>query len=138
MTWTGGCLCGAVRYQAEADPFRVAHCHCEFCRKVSGAAFLTFVAFKTEDFIWTAGEPARYRSSPGAERAYCPRCGSTLGTFEDDLPDWTQVSLGSLDRPQDVKPIDHIFVDSQLGWLHMDDGLPKYSRFSPDGGIEDE
>ena len=34
--------------------------------------------------------------------------------------------------------MDHVFVDSQLGWLHMDDGLPKYPRFSPDGGIEED
>ena len=45
MEWTGGCLCGAVRYRASADPLRVVSCHCGMCRRTSGAAFLTFVHF---------------------------------------------------------------------------------------------
>ncbi len=134
MAWTGGCLCGDVRYRAEEDPFRVVHCHCGACRRLSGAAFLTFVAFKADAFTWTAHKPARYRSSATAERGFCARCGCTLATFEDAFPDWMQVTLGSLDRPQDVTPVDHIWTDSQLSWLRIDDDLPRYPRFSPHGG----
>ena len=137
MAWTGGCLCGEVRYRAEADPFRVVHCHCATCRRLSGAAFLTFAAFRADAFTWTAGEPARYLSSPAVERGFCPRCSSTLATFEEALPDWMQVTLGSLDRPQDLRPVDHIWTDSQLPWLRIEDGLARYPRFSPEGGIEE-
>ena len=45
MEWTGGCLCGAVRYRATVDPIRVVNCHCGMCRRASGAAFLTHVHF---------------------------------------------------------------------------------------------
>lgn len=137
VTITGGCLCGAVRYRAQGAPFRVSHCHCGMCRKLSGAAFLTFVAFKSDSLTWTVGKPARYRSSPAAERGFCSVCGSTLATFEDDLPDWAQVTVGSLDRPENVTPVDHVCTDSQLPWLHIEDGLPRHSRFSPEGGTQE-
>jgi hypothetical protein len=137
MSWTGGCLCGAVRYRVSADPFRVVHCHCGICRRHSGAAFMTFVAFRTGAFEWMGEAPARFRSSAAAERGFCARCGSTLAVFEDALPDWTQVALGSLDRPGDVRPDDHVFTESRLAWLHVEDGLPRHPRLSPRGGREE-
>ena len=137
MAWTGGCLCGAVRYRADADPFRAVHCHCAMCRKFSGAAFLTMVAFRAESFAWTTAKPARYRSSAQAERGFCPRCGSALAIFEEALPDWASVTLGSLDKPEDVRPADHIWTDSHLSWLRIEDDLPRYPRYSPEGGIEE-
>jgi hypothetical protein len=107
------------------------------CRRASGAAFLTCVAFWADGFTWTRGQPARYRSSRAAERGFCPRCGSNLAIFEDALPDWMQVALGSLDRPQDIVPDDHVWMESCLPWLHMEDGLPRYPRRSPGGGSEE-
>lgn len=132
--YEGGCLCGAVRYRSEKAPFRVAHCHCTMCRKAGGGPFLTFVVFPVETFTWIGQSPARYRSSPKAERAFCSQCGSTLAMFEDALPDWMQVAAGSLDRPELLEPQEHIWTDSQLYWAKLDDGLPRYPRFSPQGG----
>ncbi len=128
MEWTGGCLCGAVRYRATADPIRAVNCHCGTCRRASGAAFLTHVHFPIDAFIWTAGEPTRYRSSADAERGFCVRCGSTLTMHESVLDDRVQVSLGSLDRPGDVRPDDHVWTESQLSWLKIDDDLPRFPR----------
>ena len=112
MDWTGGCLCGAVRYRASADPVRVVNCHCGMCRRTSGAAFMTFVHFPASAFAWIA-PPMHYRSSADAERGFCPVCGSTLSMRETVLPDRVQVSLGSLDRPDLVKPDDHVWTSSQ-------------------------
>ena len=130
MEWTGGCLCGAVRYRADADPVRAVNCHCGMCRRASGAAFLTFVHFPRHGFVWTAAEPARYRSSPEAERGFCPHCGSTLTMHESVLEDRVQVCLGSLERPGDVRPDDHVWTDSQLPWLRIEDDLPRFARNS--------
>lgn len=137
MKWTGGCLCGQVRYRATRDPFRATHCHCGMCRRISGAAFLTTVAFPADAFSWEHAEPSRYRSSQGTERLFCANCGSTVGIFESAIPDWAQVTLGSLDRPQDVRPDDHVHTESQLHWLIIEDDLPRYPRFSPAGDIEE-
>ena len=130
VTWTGGCSCGAVRYRATADPIRAVNCHCGMCRRASGAAFLTHVHFAIEAFTWTQGEPTRWRSSAAAERGFCARCGSTLTMHESVLDDRVQVSLGSLDRPGDVRPDDHVWTESQLAWLKIDDDLPRFPRSS--------
>jgi hypothetical protein len=130
MDWTGGCLCGAVRYRATADPVRAMICHCEICRRVSGSAFLSFVHFAKESFAWTSGAPTRYRSSAFAERGFCPECGSTLSMHEEVLDDRVQVTLGSLDRPQDVRPDDHVWTQSRLAWLEIADDLPRFPQSS--------
>jgi hypothetical protein len=130
MDWTGGCLCGAVRYLASADPLRVVSCHCATCRRVSGAAFMTFVHFPAGAFGWTSREPQRYRSSAEAERGFCPVCGSTLSMHEAVLADRVQVSLGSLDRPDLVRPDDHVWTSSQLPWLELVDDRPRFPTVS--------
>ncbi len=130
MEWIGGCLCGAVRYRATADPIRAVNCHCGMCRRISGAAFLTHVHFLIGAFTWTKGKPTRYRSSSEAERGFCDRCGSTLTIHETVLNDRVQLTLGSLDRPENVRPDDHVWTESQLAWLHIDDGLPRFPRNS--------
>ncbi len=130
MGWTGGCLCGAVRYRASADPVRAVSCHCGMCRRASGAAFLTFVHFPSDSLVWTVGKPRRYRSSPEAERGFCAKCGSTLTMHESVLEDRVQVCLGSLDRAGDVRPDDHVWTEDQLPWLRIDDDLPRFPRNS--------
>jgi hypothetical protein len=130
MEWTGGCLCGAVRYRASADPIRAVNCHCGMCRRISGAAFMTFVHFPASAFAWIGAEPTRYRSSGDAERGFCAVCGSTLSMHEAVLPDRVQVSLGSLDRPDLVRPDDHVWTSSQLPWLEVVDDLPRFAIIS--------
>ena len=136
MKWTGGCLCGAIRYRSPGDPERVVHCHCGMCRRASGAAFLTLVGFAAEGFAWTRAEPTVYRSSAQAERGFCPRCGSTL-TYVLSTENWRIfASLGSLDRPEAVTPHEHCFTDERLAWLHIDDDLPRLrkGRYAADLG----
>ncbi len=130
MTWTGGCMCGSIRYEADADPLRAVTCHCGMCRRASGAAFLTFVHFPKEAFAWTKAEPMRHRSSAEAERGFCPTCGSTLTMHETVLEERVQVTLGSLDRPQDVRPDDHVWTREQLPWLKIDDDRPRFETIS--------
>ena len=140
MEWTGGCLCGAVRYRATVDPIRAVNCHCGMCRRASGAAFLTHVHFPLGAFTWTQGNPTRYRSSSEAERGFCDRCGSTLTMHETVLDDRVQVTLGSLDRPENVRPDDHVWTESQLPWLRIDDDRPRFPRTSsavPSRAVED-
>ena len=130
MEWTGGCLCGAIQYRATADPIRVVSCHCGMCRRVSGAAFLTFVHFPVGSFEWIGCEPTRYRSSAEAERGFCPGCGSTMTMHETVLDDRVQVTLGSLDHPERVRPDDHVWTQEQLPWLKIDDDRPRFARIS--------
>ncbi|MFQ6024414.1 MAG: GFA family protein, partial [Acidiferrobacterales bacterium] len=62
---TGGCLCGAVRYETAADSEWAWYCHCNSCRKHTGAPVVMFVGFPEDKVEWPAGERALYESSPG-------------------------------------------------------------------------
>jgi hypothetical protein len=135
----GGCLCGAIRYRLTAPPTDVLHCHCDNCRKASGAAVLTWVTVAGDNFSWLQGEPRRYRYGsdfyPGlVERQFCGDCGSQLGwRCEDD--GIVDITAGSLDDPNVVEPECHVFASGEIRWMHLDDGLPRHqSRVSDETG----
>ncbi len=124
----GGCLCGSVRYQALGDPEWVAHCHCGSCRRNTGAVLATFAGFTTSSFRYVTGTPARYHSSPGVTRIFCPGCGTPLTYETERSPDEVHINLGSLDDPQSFVPTLHVHAAEQLAWLRVDDDLPRYAR----------
>ena len=126
----GGCLCGAIRYRAATAPVRGVLCHCEMCRRHSGAPALAFVHFPIESFEWLGAEPAAYRSSEFAERTFCPQCGSTLGMREEVLKDRIQVCVGTLDEPDRVRLDDHVWTRSRIAWFDTTDALPRFEKSS--------
>ena len=126
-TFEGGCLCGVVRYRATAAPLRGVICHCDMCRRHSGAPALAFVHFPVESFQWLGEMPSWFRSSANAERGFCARCGSTLGMREDVLSDRVQVCIGSLDEPARVRIDDHVWTRSRVSWFDTTDALPRFA-----------
>ena len=126
----GGCLCGAIRYRASAEPVRGVICHCELCRKHSGEPCLAFVHFPIESFEWLGARPSWYRSSQFAERGFCSKCGSTLGMREEILSDRVQVCVGTLDRPDAIQLQDHVWVSSRIAWFEVMDHLPRFPKSS--------
>ncbi len=134
MAITGCCLCGDVHYRAKGEALWVVHCHCRWCQRVSGAAFLTYVGFQTDDLEWVGGAPAIYKSSAEVERGFCARCGSSLSFARPNRGE-ISVFAGTLDDPHNLKPTAHFFTDHQFAWLRLDDGLPRHARFPP--GAED-
>ncbi len=130
MPITGGCLCGAVRYEASEPPIETGTCHCRMCQKSTGSAFMTMAGFSRTALRFTKGEPKLYRSSSIKEKGFCSNCGSSL--FDRCLvrtggsnPDMVWVQLGTLDHPEAVSIASHYGVESQLPWVHFDDGLPR-------------
>ena len=128
--FAGGCLCGALRYRSTAAPVRGVMCHCDMCRKHSGAPALAFVHFPVETFSWENGEPTRYRSSEFAERGFCSVCGSSITMHEAVLSDRIQIAVGSLDEPGRVGIDDHVWTRSQIAWFDVNDGLPRFEQSS--------
>jgi hypothetical protein len=126
----GGCLCGAIRYRAATAPVRGVLCHCEMCRRHSGAPALAFVHFPIESFDWLGAEPSAYRSSEFAERTFCPQCGSTLGMREEVLKDRVQICVGTLDEPNRVRLDDHVWTRSRIAWFDTTDALPRFEKSS--------
>ncbi len=129
MEWTGGCLCGSIRYRASEAPHWASYCHCGMCRKISGAPFTGYVQFPEGSFVWTQGKPSQYPSSSGVTRRFCGDCGSSL-TFEADGVLF--LTLGSLDFPEQVAFDCHTYTSSRLPGIELVDGLPHFS--GPVGG----
>jgi hypothetical protein len=118
----GGCLCGAVRFVATGQPKGVAWCHCESCRKHSGAPVSVFVAYERTAYTVTKGKIAKFESTPGkTERGFCARCGSTLTCETVGLPTLTDFHVGAFDDAGLFGPTRHIFPDERLPWLHLAD-----------------
>ena len=130
---TGGCFCGAVRYEASEPPTKASYCHCRMCQQLSGSAFVLGVTFAKATFRFTRGEPKFYPSSDIAERGFCANCGSRL-IYRPFNAEWVAVKAGSLDHPEDFPPKYHTGVESQIAWLTIDDDLPRL-RTEDNSGI---
>jgi hypothetical protein len=118
-TFEGGCLCGAVRFRATGVPKGVFWCHCQSCRRHSGAPVSVFVGFERGAYAVTKGEIATFKSSPGTTRGFCRTCGSTLTCEVDQLRNETHFHVGSFDDPGRFEPSKHFFRNEQLPWLHL-------------------
>ncbi len=121
---TGGCYCGAVRYQAEGEPFERAVCWCEMCRRTSGAPGLAWFSVREGDFRWTAGTPVRFASSPEAEREFCGACGTQLTFRRHDEAGRVDLTTGSLDDPEAAPPVEQIWLRSRPTWAGRMGELP--------------
>jgi hypothetical protein len=123
----GACLCGAVRFSAALPSKWVAHCHCSFCRRAHGAAFVTWVGFPAGQVTVDADAqaPTWHSSSPGARRGFCGRCGSPMFFESERWPDETHVARALFLDELDREPSAHVFYESHVPWLELGDGLPK-------------
>ena len=113
--YSGGCQCGAVRYALYAEPYGSHICHCRMCQKAFGAFYAPLTLIKYADFAWTRGAPATFQSSPNVERGFCAACGTPL-TFAHKGSAHLNVSIGSLDHPERVKPESQIGIESRMPW----------------------
>ncbi len=115
----GRCLCGALRYRAVGAPKWIANCHCESCRRATGAPMATYAGFAADRFSYFAGMPVGFHSSPGVTRSFCGQCGTPLTYEGARWPGEVHVLVGTLDRPEDFPPTGNAFVEEQLPWLHL-------------------
>lgn len=116
------CLCGDVRFQANGKPKWVLWCHCESCRRHSGAPASVFVSFADDAVTITQGAIKRYTSSPGVERGFCARCGSTLTCSNMKLPNETHFHIGAFERASDLIPTGAFFGEERLPWFDQRSG----------------
>ena len=124
---TGGCYCGQVRYETGETPFHETICHCPDCRRIAGTPTVAWFSVPVASLRFTAGEPVRFNSSPGVMRGFCGRCGTHLTFQQADLPDEIDVTIGSLDEPDQVTPRDHTRTRNKLAWDKLGDGLPAFA-----------
>lgn len=130
---TGGCFCGAIRYQASSQAIHQTNCHCTMCRGTTGAPCVAWFSIASGGYTLLSGKPAQFRSSAHGTRSFCPACGTQLTFSDDATPDEIDVTTCSLDQPNAMPPRDHIFTASQLPWLKLADELPRYCRSRAEG-----
>jgi hypothetical protein len=129
---SGGCLCGAVRYEGNAEPLGAGVCHCTDCQHISGAAFSVNVVVPRSSVTFKGDSLASYAykgsSGKSLSRKFCRKCGSSLATETELLPTALILKAGTLDDTSWVKPTTHSWTDSAQPWVHIDPAAVKFPK----------
>ena len=133
--YTGGCACGAIRYEISAEPKLMVDCQCRDCQRKSGTGHGSYLAFADRKSVKLEGE-ARHWDLVGDSgnvktRGFCPTCGSPVYLTSADMPDLFSVHAASLDDPGRYRPQMVIYRVSGHAWDHVDPALPAYDRMPP-------
>lgn len=134
--WQGGCQCGAVRYEFTVRPDNPCLCHCRMCQKQFGNFFGSFAGSHTDNFRIIRGILSVFRSSDDAERGFCRDCGTPL-TYRALSRPRISVSIGSLDRHSEMRPLFQYGMESCETWLSEIVGLPSTRTGEGDNGEGD-
>lgn len=132
---TGGCLCGAVTYEAEGQPQIVGHCHCVDCRKTSGTGHCTHAAMP-EETVRMKGDVTFYDrpadSGNIVSRGFCGECGAAILSRNSAMPGMVFLRASSLDDPDAVMPSMIVYASRAPKWDVMDKNLPTFAEL-PEG-----
>jgi hypothetical protein len=126
---TGGCGCGAVRFEIDAPLLSASYCHCTRCQRRTGTAASANGRLAPGSFRFVAGEEHVRAWAPegGFEKAFCALCGSALFSRAPGSMEPMGVRLGALDSDPEVRPQWRQFVAYAAPWERLpDDGLPHY------------
>lgn len=128
-THTGGCACGAVRYEAGVEPVRAFYCQCRACQRATGTGHASIVVFPRAAVKMT-GRTVEYsqKADSGSQmvRGFCPTCGSPLYGKPQAASDYIGLFVGGLDDPQHFKPQAAVFTASGQPWDQLDPALKKF------------
>lgn len=134
-TFSGGCLCGAIRYTCDGEPMMAGHCHCEDCRRSSGTGHSSHLAAPEASFSVT-GEVTDYvrpaDSGNLVTRAFCPTCGAPVFSTNAGMPGMVFLRASSLDDLEVFQPQMHVYTSRAASWDRPASGLPAFERM-PDG-----
>jgi hypothetical protein len=131
---TGGCLCGAVRYEIAAEPIVTRVCWCRVCQKLGAGGSTVNVCFP-RDKITISGVLADHCSIADSgnvmHRRFCPGCGTPLFSEAEARPHLIFVRAGSLDDPEVARPEVTIWTSQAPSWACIDPATPQVDRQPP-------
>jgi hypothetical protein len=129
MAKSGGCRCGAVRYEAEGEPEHATLCWCEECRRSAGAPTVLWTLFK-RDQVRIDGQVRDYESSPGTIRQFCGTCGTGLFYVNETIfPGKIDIQGATFDDPDAIAPQAHIQTADAPRWREAMAQLPQFPRY---------
>jgi hypothetical protein len=133
--YTGGCACGAIRYEIAAEPVFSNHCQCRDCQRVSGTghgSYLTFAGRKAVTLSGRAGERAVTADSGHVKtHGFCPGCGAPIWLSFAAMPDLFTVHAASLDEPERFRPQAVTYAGRGAAWDRLDPALPHFEKMPP-------
>jgi len=129
MKASGGCLCGAVRYEIDGEPAFSGHCHCTDCQKATGTGHVSVTGLPRAA-VRIVGETRGYTSEGESgqpiTRHFCPTCGSLLYSAPTAMAGFINITAGTLDDPSVFQPQLVIYTRSRPAWDRIDSGLPEF------------
>jgi hypothetical protein len=132
--FSGGCLCGAVRYESSAEPAVMGHCHCIDCRKSSGTGHCSHMMAPAAAVKMT-GKVSTYDKAADSgnvvTRAFCPVCGSAVYSTNTAMPGALFIRASSLDDPEVFKPQVVVYAARAASWDGIGGGLPTFEFMPP-------
>ena len=131
--FSGGCACGAIRYESTAAPVLMLHCHCRDCQRSSGGPFSSFVIVPTEAFKVLQGS-LRFHDSPSeaggkTHRGFCPDCGAPIVVNADAAPQFAAIRTASLDDPSGFSLQMDVWTSDAHPWDQTNPALPKFEKY---------
>ena len=130
---TGACQCGAIKYQSTSEPVFGAHCHCQDCKKTTGAGHLSAILVPKESFTFE-GKTSTYitpsDSGNNLHRNFCPTCGSNIFIFSEHH-DGYFILAGTLDDIEIFKPNAELYTKHRASWDHISDDVPAFEGMPP-------
>jgi hypothetical protein len=134
VPYTGGCACGAIRYECAAAPLRSVNCHCRDCQRATGSAYYAELLVPSAAFHLTTGELTYYAVTANSgrilRRGFCPECGCPVLILIDGQP-FLSIAATSLDDPSSYQPEMDIFTSRAQPWHAMSPSLPKFPEMPP-------
>jgi hypothetical protein len=122
----GNCACGAVTFEIKKAPKWIAYCHCESCRRHTGAPVTTYVGMNREHVSWGGQERTRHESSPNVYRSFCNRCGTPLAYEADWCKDEVHLHISGFEHPERFAPTRHVLSNERLPWFDTHDSLKRF------------
>jgi hypothetical protein len=130
----GGCACGVVRYRMLSEPMFVHCCHCRWCQRETGSAFVINALIEADRVVLLADEPevvlTPSESGRGQKIARCPTCRVALWSNYSGMGDRIRfVRVGTLDEPDRLAPDIHIYTASKQPWVVLPEGVPAVDEY---------
>lgn len=133
MAQTGRCLCGHVQYELSGELPPLVNCHCQFCRRAHGAAFVTVCWVPRSAFQFVSGKDAvqKYHHGHGF-RCFCGQCGTRLFNGMESGEGFISLIVSTLDNDPLNRPVMHINLESKAAWFSIHDDLPQHQGVPPE------
>lgn len=134
-TVTGGCMCGAIRYESTGEPIAAAMCYCRDCQRSSGTAMASLLIVPKAGFKLTKGEVKLFEvtadSGGKVRRGFCENCGSPILSMLSAMSDVVGIKAGSLDDPDEFNPGVNVYMASAPEWAPVLADIARFDRMPP-------